>query len=189
MSLVEFARQELEEAGYFDREKDFYGGMTGKSVLELIECFSKQGHSGMSAGIVRQLFNKLANYNPITAILDTPESWMEVSQGTYQHKKLSGLFKNSIDGQAYYLDAIVFQGPEDYDTFTGTVEDITSRQYVKSWPFIPKTFKIDLTKTDYDPEIHKDLSKVVEGAGKYVYAVKDREQLLEVFDYYNQYKK
>jgi len=43
-NLVEHAKFELELAGYLDTEKDFYGGLTGKAVLELIECFSNQGH-------------------------------------------------------------------------------------------------------------------------------------------------
>ena len=39
MGLVEHAKLELEIAGLLDEEGDFYGGMTGKAVLELMEIF------------------------------------------------------------------------------------------------------------------------------------------------------
>ena len=41
-NLVKHARRELELIGAFDEEKDFYAGMTGNAVIELIEVFSKQ---------------------------------------------------------------------------------------------------------------------------------------------------
>lgn len=64
MSLTQHAELELKLSGLFSEEGDFYGGSTGKAVMELIEVFSKQGHSGMSAPIVADLFKKLANYEP-----------------------------------------------------------------------------------------------------------------------------
>ena len=42
MGLIEHAKMELEMAGLFDKKGDFYEGATGKSVMELIEVFSKQ---------------------------------------------------------------------------------------------------------------------------------------------------
>jgi len=59
-NLKQHAQLELERIGAFSEEGDFYGGMTGKAVMELIEVFSEQGHSGMSASVVVQLFTKLA---------------------------------------------------------------------------------------------------------------------------------
>ena len=56
MGLIEHAKTELEIAGLFDVKGGFYEGMTGKAVIELIEVFSKQGHSGMSAPLVANIF-------------------------------------------------------------------------------------------------------------------------------------
>lgn len=59
IGMVEFARRELEKAGLFAPDSD-YGGMLGNSVMKLIEAFANSGHSGFSALLTRQLFEKLA---------------------------------------------------------------------------------------------------------------------------------
>lgn len=66
MALVEFAQKELQEAGLFDEDSD-YSGMLGKSVLDLITLFASQGHSGYSAGLTIQLFQKLASFETLKA--------------------------------------------------------------------------------------------------------------------------
>ena len=165
-NLVEHAKAELEMAGLFSEQGDFYGGMTGKAVLELIEVFAKQGHSGMSAPMVVNIFKDLANFKPINAIKGTDDEWVEVSDGTFQNKRLSAVFKEGKDGKPYYLDAIVWQY-EDGGAFTGTVEGITSRQYIKL-PFLPKTFYVKVTKGDENK-------------------ILDKKKLDEAFDFYEKY--
>ncbi len=71
-NLVEYAKKELTDAGYFDDDSD-YDGAVGDAVLELIETFSKQGHSGYSAQIVLHLFCKLANFKPLTELKNPME--------------------------------------------------------------------------------------------------------------------
>jgi hypothetical protein len=107
MGLVDHAKVELEIAGLLNEEGDFYGGMTGKAVLELMEVFAKQGHSGMSAPIVADLFQKLANYKPLGPITGQDEEWgllAPLDYGDdlkYQNKRESGLFKDA-DGRVTY---------------------------------------------------------------------------------------
>ena len=48
MNLVEHAKEELQRAGLFEQGSD-YDGMLAQAVLELIEKFAQQGHSGYSA--------------------------------------------------------------------------------------------------------------------------------------------
>lgn len=163
-NILDHAKCELELAGFLDSDKDFYGGMTGKAVLELIECFENQGHSGMSAGIVIQLFEKLANFKPIRPITGSAEEWSsDTFDGeTFQNRRLSSLFKKGLYGKAYYLDAIVWEEPNGC-RFTGTVDGITSRQFVK-FPFEPKTFYVKID----------DNRKII-----------DLETLEKVFQYYD----
>lgn len=78
MSLVKHAKKELKLAGLMSKGSD-YDGMLGKAVIELIEAFSKQGHSGYSASQTIQLFVRLAQYQNITPIGSTPDEWQEVS--------------------------------------------------------------------------------------------------------------
>ena len=48
MNLIQHAQLELKLAGLFNKDSD-YGGEIGKAVLELVNVFEKQGHSGFSA--------------------------------------------------------------------------------------------------------------------------------------------
>ena len=186
MSLQYHAKTELEIAGFFDKDSD-YNGAIGEAVMELIEVFAKQGHSGMSAPYVAEIFHKLANYKPLIGITGKDEEWGDASYDDkewYQNKRCSALFKNGKNEKPYYIDAIVkrdqngacwtgkcWLNEEDYKSGDRT-KMISSRGYVKSFPFTPKTFYIDVK----DVEVAKD---------DWESFVVDPSQLNEVWDYYD----
>lgn len=64
-NLEAHAQKELQAAGLFDSDSD-YAGELGKGVLELITVFSGQCHSGMSAELTIQLFEKLARFQSLS---------------------------------------------------------------------------------------------------------------------------
>ena len=189
MSLIDHAKTELQMAGLFDKEGDFYEGMTGKAVMELIEVFSKQGHSGMSAPIVADIFKKLANYEPLGPITGKDEEWSDVrdygkGEPWYQNKRYSAIFKDGKDGRAYSIDAIVkrdqngtcwsgfaWLSEEDYKTGDRS-KMVGKKGYIKSFPFTPKTFYIDVK----DVEVAKD---------DWESFVVDPSQLDEIKEYYD----
>ena len=189
MSLIDHAKTELEIAGLFDKEGDFYEGMTGNAVMELIEIFSKQGHSGMSAPIVADIFKRLANYEPLGPITGRDEEWSDVrdfgnGKSWYQNKRCSALFKDGKDGRPYYIDAVIkrdqrgvtwsgmaWLSEEDYKSGDRS-KMIDKRGYIKSFPFTPKTFYIDVK----DIEVEKD---------DWESFVVDPSQLDEVREYYD----
>lgn len=190
-NLVEHARTELKSAGLLDETTDFYGGATGKAVLELIEKFSEQGHSGTSAGLVAGLFARLAKYDVITPITGEDDEWNDISgemgQILHQNKRCSSLFKRA-DNKVSYSDAIIFRGEDSWDTFTGKVEDISSSQFIKGFPFTPKTFYLDVYRELYNQETHgteEDVRIISCSTGNYVYFIKDKTQLEEIFNYYD----
>ena len=166
-------------------------------IREITKIFSKQGHSGGSApfyaGALSSAIKNVLLFKPLSSITGEENEWDDTGETLnkgeknemYQNKRLSSLFKNGKDGRPYYLDAIVWKGAEPHDTFTGTVEGITSRQYIKL-PFKPKTFYIDVIK-DHDTNKYPE-NEVVEGEGKYVYRLVDSKQLEEVFKYYDRYE-
>ena len=119
-NFTDYAKDELKLAGLFDEDGDFYGGMIGEAVMELIEVFDKQGHSGMSAPMVINIFSTLAKYKPLTPIED--DLWNEVGVKVWQNKRLSALFKDET-GRAHYLDAIVWEDKDGY-CFTGRINGI-----------------------------------------------------------------
>jgi hypothetical protein len=177
MSLISHAKFELELQGLLNEEGDFYGGMTGKAVMELIEVFSNQGHSGMSASIVRDLFNKLSNYEQLGSLTGKEEEWNFLDYGDeikYQNKRNSAVFKYE-DGTVTYNRAIIKKCPNGscwsgplYLTREDAINGINLiRIAVKSFPFTPKTFYIDVIEED-----------------DWIMYVKDSKQLEEVFEYY-----
>jgi hypothetical protein len=185
MGLVDHAKLELEIAGLLSEEGDFYGGMTGNAVLELIELFAEQGHSGMSAPIVVDLFQKLANHKPLGPITGKDEEWGEINdygdgKPNQQNKRDYGLFKYS-DGKVTYVNAIIKRCP-DGATWHGplhltreeainNINAIRGSLEIKGFPFTPKTFYVDVL----EEEIEKD---------DWIMWCKDPSQLNEVWEYY-----
>lgn len=182
MGTIDHAKREFLKLGYnpIDECEDDPNKWIQENVLELLEVFVKQGHSGSSAPYVINLFKKLANQEPVAPIMCTDDEWIDVgSYGsigdmTYQNNRCGCVFKECIDGKPYYLDAIVWRD-QNNSTFTGRVknyknEEIRSRQYIKL-PFTPKTFYIDVIST----EVAKD---------DWEHQIKDESQLKEVWNYY-----
>jgi len=188
MNSIDRAKLELQMAGFFDKDSD-YEGMIGDAVMQLMQLFVEQGHSGYSAPVVASLFQKLANHEPLMPITGRDEEWGDVrslSDGKpwYQNKRCSALFKDGEDGEAYYIDAIVKRdqngvcwtgrcwiSEEDYKTGDQN-KMVSSKGYIKSFPFIPKTFYIDVK----DVEISKD---------DWESFMLDPSQLDEIKEYYN----
>jgi hypothetical protein len=104
-NLTEHAKQELVMAGVFDKDSD-YNGMIGEAVMELVEVFAKQGHSGFSASLTLELFNKVANFKNILPIGKTKAEWMNVSdmsnEKLWQNKRRGSTF--SRDGGKTWYD-------------------------------------------------------------------------------------
>lgn len=111
MNTIERAKRELKLAGYnpdFDR-KDIkttqdYADQVAHSVVELLEVFSKQGHSGMSANFTLQLFDRLVRHKALTELTDNPEEWEDMTEQSgrtcYQSNRQPSCF--SEDMKTYY---------------------------------------------------------------------------------------
>lgn len=110
-NLANHAIDELQRAGLYDADSD-YGGMIGQAVQALVELFASQGHSGMSAHIVLDVFNRVARFKTLTPITSDPSEWMDVADmmpngdpPLWQNKRQSSCFSND-GGRTYYdIDA------------------------------------------------------------------------------------
>lgn len=104
-NLVNHAKEELKLAGLLDKDSD-YDGMLGEAVLELVEVFSKQGHSGFSAMQTLEIFNTVASYKPLTAIGASKDEWINVEENMgepmWQNKRRITTF--SRDGGKTWYD-------------------------------------------------------------------------------------
>ena len=110
-NLIKHAENELRLAGLFDKDSD-YGGMIGEAVLNMVKQFSEEGHSGFSAQMAIKLFEKVANFEPITPLTGEANEWLEYMDGHYQNIRCSHVFKDGKDEKAYDSKGKIF-----YDWF------------------------------------------------------------------------
>lgn len=153
-------------------------------ILALVDKFGKSGQSGGSAPYtataLSQAIKKLCLQEPICPITGIDEEWVDVAEMNggetmYQNNRCYGLFKE--DGKVRYVDAIVWKD-QNGAAFTGSAFvksgnlKYTSSQYIKSFPFTPKTFYIDVVMEETAPDW-------------WVAYVKDSGQLVSVSKYYD----
>ena len=107
------ARKELELAGMFDKEVDgseaagSWNILCAEAVMELMEVFAEQGHSGFSASMTQELFSRLSKFEPLTELTDNPGEWNDISEMQsgkpgWQNQRSSSCF--SEDGGKTYWD-------------------------------------------------------------------------------------
>ena len=93
--LLEYAKSELERIG---KDEDGMQEMMNKNILQIIEMFSKQGHSGFSASYAIAVLERLLRFKPITPLTGDESEWGEPSferDGirSFQNKRCSSVFK------------------------------------------------------------------------------------------------
>lgn len=166
-----------------------------KEILALCEAFGKSGQSGGSApftaSAISQAVRTLMMFETLAPLTGEDDEWNDVTeindgQTMYQNNRDSRVFKNG-DGRAYFIEAIVFDG-DIGGRFTGNGsvthngENIGSTQYIKSFPFTPKTFYVDVIdhrwkdKEETQPDPNGDW---------WTHTIKDESQLKEAFEYYS----
>lgn len=109
-SLVKYAMDEMARLGWTDEDTDPMQKEMVKCVLELMNVFDSQGHSGFSAPYCLKLFNRLANWKPISPLTGEDDEWKEVWGDTnlYQNKRYSAVFKDKSTGRTYDCEGKVF---------------------------------------------------------------------------------
>jgi len=133
---------ELEIAGLFGKDGDFYGGMTGYAVAELLLKFQEAGHSGMSASLTAQIFHNLIKGEVLSPLKGTPDEWTCVvdreertGKPMYQNRRNSAVFASGENGEdAYYIDGKIFRDKDGNGWNRGKDSRVPL-----TFPCIPKT--------------------------------------------------
>ena len=105
-NLVDYAKEELKRIGMIDSGEP-YNDIVTKAILDLIELFDSQGHSGFTASYTVNVFKRLAMYEPLTPLTGEDSEWNEIEPGHYQNKRYSAVFKEK-DGKAYNIHGKIF---------------------------------------------------------------------------------
>lgn len=104
-NLVDYAKDELKRIGMIDSGEP-YNDMATKNILDLIELFSSQGHSGFTAPYVINAFSRLAKFKPLAPLTGEDDEWNNVGDH-FQNKRYPAVFKDK-DGTAYNIEGKVF---------------------------------------------------------------------------------
>ncbi len=99
MSLVNWAKEELDRIGSKDDEMQ---QVMNDNILEIVETFSKQGHSGFSANYALNIIKRLLDWKPITPLTGEEDEWHFVGDNTYQNKRYSAVFREGTDNSTVY---------------------------------------------------------------------------------------
>lgn len=106
MNLVDYAKEELNRIGMIDSGNPYNDGVA-KAILDLIELFASQGHSGFTAPYTIGAFQRLAMFKPLAPLTGEDSEWNEVGDGLYQNKRYSAVFKEK-DGKVYNNEGKIF---------------------------------------------------------------------------------
>ena len=127
MSLLEYAKTEL---AIINTNRDEMQNAMDRNILEIVEKFSEQGHSGFSANYAISFLQRLLNWKPLTPLTGGNEEWVDMSEFMgyeyYQNKRCGEIFKGK-DGLAYWSRGKVFSndGGESWYTNKDSKIEIT----------------------------------------------------------------
>ena len=142
------AMREFRAAGWTDEHGKFKDEMQEaicKHVLELLDVFHGEGHSGTTAPYTIDLFKKLAMFEPIVPLTGEDWEWVNVAEQNggplWQNKRCSHVFKDN-DG-AYDINGIVF-----YDWYVNEKGEIRKSYFTGQGSRVPVTFPY-VPKSEY----------------------------------------
>lgn len=163
-------------------------------IKRLVNKYGNSGQSGGSAEYYAQAISRavhdLCLQKIICPVTGHESEWMEVdvdlgAKAVLQNKRCAGLFQEDF-GKPYYVDAITFVSQEGM-AFSGSVQlkngkTISSSQFIKDYPFIPKTFEVNVISTEWEDQSEKKKKK---GGGWWTHKVRNDKDLRPVMDYYD----
>jgi hypothetical protein len=140
-NLVKHAHYEFAAAGWTDGNGNFNDEMQEAiciHVLQLLDLFAKEGHSGSTAPYTINLFSRLANFKPIAPLTGEDWEWSDTGHN-YQNKRASHVFKD-YNGECYDIDGIVFwEWARSYDD-DGNITGAHKSYYTSRESRVPVTF-------------------------------------------------
>lgn len=106
--MKEWARRELER---IPQDEEGMQGSINEGILEVVEVFVEQGHSGFSASYALSVLRRLLNWKPLTPLTGEDDEWCKPldEDGTQQNKRCSSVFRKNHDNcTAYDIDGKIF---------------------------------------------------------------------------------
>ena len=138
MDLHDYAVREMDNAW---PESDPMQDSIKQNILDIVDIFCEQGHSGMSATYTLNILDRLLMWKPIAPLTGAEDEWGEPygygigTEVCQQNKRCSSVFRHNFDNAtAYDIDGKVFSD-DGGKTFYSNID---SRIPV-TFPYIPRT--------------------------------------------------
>ena len=129
MSIRQYAKSEL--AG-INHDESGLQSMIDECVLELVDVFSKQGHSNHSAHYVISVLERVLNFLPITPLTGEDDEWEKENDGIYRNKRCMRVIREN--GIAYDTMGKVFSD-DGGKTWWSNINSLTPVEF----PYFPPT--------------------------------------------------
>lgn len=134
-TIVDWAKCELDRL--IENDEDGTQQLMNGDILEIVEVFSKQGHTGFTASYALGILKRLLAYKPITPITGEDSEWNNVGDRYQQNNRCSAVFRENNDNStAYYIDGKVFSddGGKSWFTNRDSRVPVTFPYYVPEKP-------------------------------------------------------
>lgn len=101
--MLEYAKKELSKIA---KDKDESQKMINNDILEIIEVFDKQGHTGFTASYTINVLERLLRGKPLTPLTGEDNEWGEETEfGSRLNKRCLSVFKTK-DGKVFDSDSM-----------------------------------------------------------------------------------
>ena len=129
--IANFAERELAKLN--PNDDDEMQAAINNQIMDIINVFSQQGHSGTTGPYAANVAAKLMIFQPLTPLQGTDDEWMYVAEQNgplYQNIRCSHVFKD--DKGAYDIDGYVFE-----DQYGAYYTDKDSLKWIE-FPYTPE---------------------------------------------------
>jgi hypothetical protein len=107
-TLMTFARDEIVRAGLADKDAD-YAGEPARVALAMLDVFTRHRPSGAEAAMIRSIFDRLSQHQPLAPITSDPAEWEDVTDAwpqpngrrIHQNRRAPMVFSND-GGQTWF---------------------------------------------------------------------------------------
>lgn len=152
-NLMNWAKRELE---LLNKNEDEMQTLMNQNILEILEKFCDQGHSGFSASYLIAAVTRLMKWLPLSPLTGEDDEWNECSRdGVEQNKRCSAVFRHNKDNStAHYIEGKIFSDNGGITWFTSkdshvpvtfpfTVPDHPEKVYIEYTEEVPAGFSSD----------------------------------------------
>lgn len=143
---LKHAWREFIALGWCDKNRKFSCDMQKlicRNMLDLLEVFDTQGHSGSTAPYVINAFEKLASWKPLGPLTGADSEWNDISShgggSAFQNKRCPAVFKDE-DGTTYHSGGRVFKEPD------GCCYTSKNSRVPVTFPYTPKVIYVDASE-------------------------------------------